>query len=335
LRHTANAAARGRPEDSPPPAWDKAAGRAFPARHWSKLAGLAGVVIAGTLLYRTLGGYSLQEILASIAAVPLTRLAAAAGFAAASYACLTGFDYLALRYAGRPLAYRKAALASFTSLSLGHNIGFAALSSGAIRYRFYSRWGLAPEDVVKVVLFCAATVGLGLMALVAAAFLIDGDAVARLTGLGRAAVVAIGCASLVSIVAYISAAAVVKRSLTIRTWRFRMPSTGLAVGQVAIGGLNFACVAASLHQTIAAVTEASYPAVAAAYAIANTGTLLAHAPGGLGVIEAVVIHLLPGSGLIGAVLVFRFVYYLAPLALGVVAFGASELVLGRTRAGRD
>jgi uncharacterized membrane protein YbhN (UPF0104 family) len=112
LRHTANAVVRNRPEDSPPPAWDKAVGRFFPARHWSKLAGLAGVVIAGTLLYRTLGGYSLQEILASIAAVPLSRLAAAAGFAAASYACLTGFDYLALRYAGRPLPYPRAALAS-------------------------------------------------------------------------------------------------------------------------------------------------------------------------------------------------------------------------------
>src|SRR5690606_1118282 len=45
-------------------------------------------------------------------------------FAAASYLCLTGFDALAVRYAGRPLPYRRVALASFVSLTIGHNIGF-------------------------------------------------------------------------------------------------------------------------------------------------------------------------------------------------------------------
>src|SRR3712207_8967800 len=50
---------------------------------------------------------------------------------------------------GRPLSYPKVALASFVSLSLGHNIGFAGLSSGAIRYRFYSRAGLTAEEVAK------------------------------------------------------------------------------------------------------------------------------------------------------------------------------------------
>lgn len=38
--------------------------------------------------------------------------------------------------------YPRAALASFTSLAIGHNVGVAALSSGAVRYRFYSRWAL-------------------------------------------------------------------------------------------------------------------------------------------------------------------------------------------------
>ena len=80
-------------------------------------------------------------------AIPWTRLLAAGGFAAASYVCLTGFDALGVRYAGRPLAYGRVALASFTALSIGHNLGFAALSSGAVRYRFYRRWGLTGPAV--------------------------------------------------------------------------------------------------------------------------------------------------------------------------------------------
>ena len=116
---------------------------------WSALVAFLAVSLAAFLLYRTLSRYSFEELVASVTAVPMQRLLAAGGFAAASYLCLTGFDFLALRYVGRPLPYRQAALASFTSLSLGHNIGFAALSSGAIRYRFYSRWGLRTGEIAR------------------------------------------------------------------------------------------------------------------------------------------------------------------------------------------
>src|SRR5690606_20553175 len=134
-------------------------------RRWQTWAVLAAVTLAGFLLYRTLSRYSMEELVASVAAVPMARLLGAAGFAAASYLCLTGFDFLALRYVGRPLPYPRVALASFISLSIGHNIGVAFLSSGAVRYRFYSRWGLGAADIAKVILFCGVTVGLGLATL--------------------------------------------------------------------------------------------------------------------------------------------------------------------------
>src|SRR5690554_7902328 len=103
-----------------------------------------GTIMAGAayMIYRAVREYSLEEVVASLGTIPALHIAGALSFAALSYLCLTGFDYLALRYAGKPLAYRRAALASFCRLSIGHNIGVAALSSGAIRYRFYSRWGL-------------------------------------------------------------------------------------------------------------------------------------------------------------------------------------------------
>ena len=82
-------------------------------------------------------------------------------------------------------------------------------------------------------------------------------------------------------------------------------------------------------QVVAAAAQTSYFAVASAYIIANTAALMAHVPGGLGVIETVVLHLLAGSALIGSVLAFRLVYYLAPLCLGILCLGLSELVLRR------
>ena len=151
---------------------------------WLKRAiAVAVIALAAGLLYNTLSGYSLDQILQSIKAIPLPRLALAAGFAAASYFCLSWFDWLAVRYAGTPLPYRRCALASFCSLSLGHNIGFAALSSGAIRYRFYSRWGMSVGQIAKLIIFCGVTVGLGLLTLAGIALLWRPDLAAKMLGL--------------------------------------------------------------------------------------------------------------------------------------------------------
>jgi glycosyltransferase 2 family protein len=290
---------------------------------------VAAVLLAGVLLSRTLSRYSVDELISSVMAIPSVRLLGAGAFAMASYFCLTGFDYLALRYVGHPLSYPKAALASFTSLSLGHNIGVAFLSSGAVRYRFYSRWGLAAADVAKLILFCGLTVGLGLMILGGAALLIHPALAEDIAGLGRGAIIALGslCLSLAAI--YLLLCAFLRAPITIRRWSLQLPPVRLAVGQCLIGPLNFACVAACLHQALAGVVDVSYPAVASVYVIANTTALVSHVPGGLGVIESVVMYLLPGADLIGALLVFRFVYFLMPLALGVVTFAVSEIVLRR------
>ena len=105
-----------------------------------------------------------------------------------------------------------------------------------------------------------------------------------------------------------------------------MPPMRLAMAQLVIGPLNFACVAGCLHETLAAVLSTPYLGVASVYVIANFAGLVSHVPGGLGVIESVVTFLLPAANIIGAVLAFRFLYFLVPLALGGILFAVAEIV---------
>jgi uncharacterized membrane protein YbhN (UPF0104 family) len=305
-------------------------------RKWARLRRpLKGVLIAAVLglaaylLYRTLRRYDLDQVIASVTSIPVQSLALAGGFAAASYLCLTGFDALAVRYVGRPLPYRKVATASFTALSIGHNIGFAALSSGAIRYRFYARWGLSTEEVAKLILFCALTVGLGLMILGGVALLVQPDLAEQITRLDRPLTLALGVTCLALPVIYLVLAARVRRALRFRRWTLEIPPLRLAIGQVIIGPLNFACVAACLHQALAALSDVAYLSVAAAYVIANVSVLITHVPGGLGVIEGVITFLLPQRDIIGALVVFRFVYFLVPLGIGSLLWAAIERAQGR------
>jgi len=298
-------------------------------RNWKYLIAAAAIGLAAFLLYRTLSRYSLDQLVEAVSAVPVPRLLGAAGFAAASYLCLTCFDYLALRYVGKPLPYPKAALASFTALSLGHNIGLAALSSGAVRYRFYSRWGLSTGEVAKVIVFCGITVGLGLLVLGGAALLLRSGLAVEITGLSLPIVIILGIGCLAVPAIYLILAAFVRKTLRIRRWSLEMPPLRLALGQVLIGSINFAFVAACLHQALAAVADVAYLGVASVYVIANATALVSHVPGGLGVIESVVMYLLPQKDLIGPLLVFRFVYFLVPLGLGSILFAVTELYYRR------
>lgn len=285
----------------------------------------AGICIAGFLLYRNLREYSTAEILQGMAATPLPNLVAAIGFAAASYLCLTGFDFLGARHVGKRLPYRKAALASFVSLSLGHSIGFAALSSGAVRYRFYSAWGMGAGEIAGLIIFCGTTVALGLTGLVAVTALTRPDLAARLIGVDDALIMGAGSGALALLALYLVTCWRVRRPLSIRGWELSLPEVGTAVLQIVLGSVNFAFVAACLYEVVVAVAGTDYLTVAAAYVLANVGTLITHAPGGLGVIETIVTMSLPGVTLIGALLVFRTVYFLLPLAIGLILFAATSL----------
>jgi hypothetical protein len=300
--------------------------KGFVALTWLKrVLPVAAIALAAFLIYRTLRNYSLDDIVASIKSIPLYRLAFAVFFAAGSYFCLSWFDWFGLRYAGKPQPYRRAALASFCALSLGHNIGFAALSSGAVRYRFYSRWGLSAGDVARVILFTSMTVGVGMITLGGIALLARSDLAGKMLGITPGLALAGGAFCLALSALYLLAAAFVHGEVRIRYWRVPMPPLKLALAQIVIGPANYACVAGCLHQTLSAAGDVPYLPVAAAYIIANTSALITHVPGGLGVVESVVMFLLPGTAVIGALLMFRVAYYLLPLCIGGPLFLLTEI----------
>jgi glycosyltransferase 2 family protein len=160
-------------------------------------------------------------------------------------------------------------------------------------------------------------------------------------------VIALGVGLLAAPLAYLALAAFYRGRIGYRQWSMQSPPFAIAVGQVVIGTTNFAMVAACLHQTLSAVQDVSYPTVASVYAIANATAIATHVPGGLGVIEGVVLFLLPGAPVVAALIAFRVIYFFVPLPLGGLAFAISEFVIvgradasesaarGRAARGRD
>lgn len=287
--------------------------------------------IAAYRLYHALSAYDRTKIVQAIFAIPRAHLALGALFVTGSYLSLTLFDTLAIRYIGAKLPYRRIALASFTALSIGHTLGMAAATSGAVRYRFYSRWGIGAGDIARIILFCAMTAGLGLNTLMGLALLLQANVAAKLLGFSHAGAIALGATCLLLTALYMALAAVLRRPLVIKRWEIPMPPLELALAQIFTGATNFCFVAAALYELLPPTAGIGYLVVTTAYVLANVASIVSHVPGGIGVLEVVVVHLLPLASVIGALVVFRVIYFLVPFMIGVALFAADELTLRRRK----
>jgi glycosyltransferase 2 family protein len=304
------------------------------ATGWKRLHPWIGAVafaVAVILIWRILHRYSLHAILDSLGMISLHNLALGAACAAGSYFCLTGFDTLAVRYTRSDLPYRKIALASFTSLSIGHTVGFAAFSSGAVRYRLYTGWGLSAGDVGRIIVFCGVTVGLGLATLGGGVLLVRHGLIAQLFGADPRLMLILGVVLLAVVATYLALAALVHRPIRIRNFELPVPPLKLALAQIVIGTLDPLLVSEVLHQMLKGSTHIGYLPVVMCFIAANVAAIISHVPGGLGVIEAVVLSLVPGANVIGALVAFRALYYLIPFMLGSLLFGATELARRQRR----
>ncbi|HLZ67574.1 MAG TPA: lysylphosphatidylglycerol synthase domain-containing protein [Aliidongia sp.] len=293
----------------------------------SSLITLALALVAIGIVVHVLNQFTWAQIEASLARIRPWQFAGAVLCTAASYATLTGFDWLGVAYAGGRVPYRRVALACFLSLSIGHTVGFAPLSSGAIRYRYYTEAGLDLRQIGLVVLLSAVTVTLGEVSLGGLAMVIQPVLTAKLLHLPPAMTGSIGAACLVLPVAYGILAVTLRRPFTIHKWSFRLPTPGIAVAQIGLGLLNYILVAGALYFVLSAVAPIDFQSVAAAFVLGNLAALITHVPGGLGVLEAVIATLLPGIDLIGPLIAFRIIYYLIPLAIGCLVLAATELKL--------
>src|SRR5213595_2353920 len=120
------------------------------------------IAIAAVVLYRKLHNINVSKVLNALATVEYKDVAISGLFVALGYFTLTFYDMFALRTIGRrDVPYRIAALAGFTSYSIGHNVGASVFTGGAVRYRVYSAWGLTAIDVAKICFIAGLTFWLG------------------------------------------------------------------------------------------------------------------------------------------------------------------------------
>jgi phosphatidylglycerol lysyltransferase len=288
----------------------------------------AVVALAFAALHGLLHEVRWHDVRVAFHAIGPWQIVGALALTAASYAMLTLYDVLALRIVGRPLPYRTAALASFTSYTLSHNLGFALLTGGSARYRVYSAAGLETADIVKVVATASATFWSGVVVMAGAALALHGTPLA-LGGIAISSTAQhlLGAAILGATFCGLALLRGHPRELKLSRWHFRLPSLPQALGIIATSAIDLALASAALLILVPGASAHAFPAFFLGYALAIIAALVTHVPGGVGVFEAVMLAVLPGadpSHVIAALILYRLIYYVLPLLVAGALLAVHE-----------
>ena len=296
-------------------------------RRLAPLLGAALFFAALAVLHRELRDVHYAELSAAVARLPSGRVLLALLLTALNYLVLTGYDQLAVAYAGLRLHRGRVALAGFVSYAISNNLGFGLLSGAAVRFRFYTRWGVDALDLSKIVLFQSTTFWLGLLALGGATlgfaphpWLRDLPAAPLVRALGLA-LLGLGLAYAVLPLA---------RQAPLRLGRFEVPvpTARLAAGQFVLSILDWSLAAAVL-QALLPPGAVPFGELLGAFLAAQIVGLVSHVPGGLGVFETLMVlalkPYLPATSVLPALVLYRAVYYLLPLAAALALLVADEV----------
>ncbi len=300
--------------------------RALPA-----ILGIALFCGAVYVVQKEFRNLKIADIKLAVDSIPHSALAIAGGFTVLAYVVLTFYDRLGTIYAGNKVSYARVALASFCAYSLSHNLGFAAVSGAAVRYRLYAQWGLSALQIGKVIAFCSLTFVLG-AGVLGGLILFNEPQSVPFFGNTVPVWVLYGVAALMwgTVVAYVLLAKFLGE-LNIRGHVVHLPHWRMALVQVVLATVDVAVTAGIMHALLPPAPGLTYLRFLGVYLASYSAGLVATVPGGLGVFDtAMLLGLSPymeAPQIVGAIVVFRLYYYIIPLFISGFLFTGNEVLL--------
>ncbi len=287
---------------------------------------LGGFVVSS--LHAVLREVSYDDILAAVARTSASDLLLAVLATACSYAALAGNDFSGLHYAKAKVRPQTVCLTSFIAYALGNSIGLGVLTAGGVRLRLYSAAGVEASKVAQAVAFNAAAFGIGMLAFGALGMLWAAPDVAAFARVPASILRGFSAALLLGVAAFVLLCARRRNVSLLRRWSLPLPSARLASLQLLLTAADLAAAATALWFLLpdGAATLVEFMAF---YAIAMALGVISHVPGGLGVFEAVILIACgtraDTSQVAAALVLYRGVYFLLPLALAAVLLASIEL----------
>jgi glycosyltransferase 2 family protein len=306
---------------------------------WPAVGG-ATVIFSFWLLWKQLHGLSAADLTAGFAAIPTNRYFFSAASTLVAYAALAWYDRIALLHIGRKLSWLFISLTSFTTYAISHSVGMTVLSGAVVRFRAYSTKGLSVGEIATVVAFCSLTFALGAALLGGITLIAQPSVGMRIFDAPVWASRAVGGTLLGLAALYVLGSLLRFAPMRIAGLEIVYPRPAVMLRQLAAATLELLGAAGVVYFALPAAVNPGFVVVLGVFIAAFAAGLLSHSPGGLGVLDVVFLKAMPDApvaDVLAALIVFRALYLVAPLILGlgvVVAFERDRLahVLSSVRA---
>lgn len=286
---------------------------------WRWLPWLSVFLALGALLfiYREVRLSQTGSFIESFQDLPLRKVALATFLTPIAYLLLTGYDWIALRYVQAQIPLKRVLFAAFVGYAFSNAISMTP--SMAIRYRIYSRWGLNPKRIVQVFFFHYVSTWIGFLAIGGVLLLVDVGPLPKAYPWITDYRHWFGVALLLLIGAYLWFSSRGGFSLRIRQWTLPFPPPSIAIPQSLLSLADWGLMGMIPYLLLPVDGSISYLGFVSLFLLAQLTQILSHVPGGIGVFDGVLVFLLkpyaPASQVVAALIVYRIVFMLIPLAM--------------------
>ncbi len=326
-------------------------------RRWiGPLSALSILVVALVVLRQELSAHTYSEIAIAVRSFPRPRIIDALLWTLVAYAVLPGYDLLALVYVRRlfdrdpkdgegtttrGVGFTRAGFAGLIAYGVSQTLGFAAVTGSAVRYRFWTAWGLSTAEITRAASFAAVTFTLGVVLVGGLALTLEPASELTVLHLAPMAARSLGMVLLLCVAAFVAWSVSARGrpfqiNNAVARWLgaspdgvvVEAPRPALALAQLVIALVDWLAAAAVLWVLLPVESRPPFAAFAGLFVLAHTAGLISHVPGGLGVFETLMVlglrPFLPAGATIAALVVYRAVYYLLPFGGAVALFAAYE-----------
>lgn len=297
----------------------------------------AGIFLAAAwVLYDTVRTYDMEQVWEAFRGIPVSRVVYATLSTVGIYAIMGTYDMLAVLYFRHKLSLPRVFFASLIASIFSYAVGLALLTGGAVRYRVYSDAGLPAVEIAKIIAFGFTTFTLCLFLISGSTMLIAPDTLAHLIHMPIATIRVVGTLLLVPVAAYLLTSLLhAGQDVAVFGKKIHVPSFAISLSQTLLSGAEVVLTGSVLYFLLPASAALSLPAFLGLYIIMQVVTFATQIPGGVGVFDAMVLLLLGNfyapETVFAAVLAFRILFYVIPLAISSLALLAYEARWRRRR----
>jgi phosphatidylglycerol lysyltransferase len=290
-------------------------------------------ICALVIVQNQLKSQNIDDIVGTLKATPSWIVLIALILTFLNYLILAAYDGLALYFTGHTkIPLPKVIAAALLSYSISNNTGHAWAAGGSIRYRFYSKWGVPGWDIVKISLFLAITYLLGALSLgFIGSLLLPLYSTSPVHDSQAIYWISVICGT--TLLSYLAAVKYWRKPVKVKGFELFLPSLRMTFWQTVVSSIDIILSSVVLWVLLVDKVDIGFSGFVMVFVVAQVAGVISQVPGGIGVFEGAFLWLMSDiegadqhAVLIGALMLFRIIYFIIPLVLaGAGLFGYEAL----------